>query len=522
MINRIYKFGGTAGLSLLLKVILSGKAGLLMTATKNFFTSFCNVVFPLGRPKKTFDSWDKGNCGAALNDELVRRLNAVRPTELQKRFADYEYYTFVHFGMNTCTGNEWGTGKEKPEQFDIADVDTDQWARVIKKSGSRGVIFTAKHHDGFCLFPSAYTGHCIKNSPYKNGKGDIVKELSESCKKFGLLFGVYLSPWDRHESTYGTKGYDDYFVNQLTELCTNYGDIFTFWFDGAKGQDAPDFTYDFERYYKVIRSLQPGAAICNCGPDVRWIGNEAGRVRESEWSVIAKNAVSVEEVMKGSQQDAGEAQALQSFDRCEQDLGSRQALSSRRQLVWSQGEADVSIHMNWFYSPRPRPRTARQLEKIYFRTVGKNALLLLNVPPSKNGIIEPDDVKLLEDFKNRVDKAFCKRLLFSAATERAKMAPGFENCRLQKGDGALIFSLPKKQRVRTLVIREDTSFGQRIERFEIYFKAPLGFRKVYTGTTVGSKRIVRFPPCAGTDEIRFVITQSRSSPVIRDAALYGG
>lgn len=164
-----------------------------MSEIKNLFTSFCNVVFPLGRPKKTFDSWDKGNCGAALNDELVRRLNAVRPTELQKRFADYEYYTFVHFGMNTCTGNEWGTGKEKPEQFDIADVDTDQWARVIKKSGSRGVIFTAKHHDGFCLFPSAYTGHCIKNSPYKNGKGDIVKELSESCKKFGLLFGVYLS-----------------------------------------------------------------------------------------------------------------------------------------------------------------------------------------------------------------------------------------------------------------------------------------------------------------------------------------
>ena len=178
--------------------------------------------------------------------------------------------------------------------------------------------------------------------------------------------------------------------------------------------------------------------------------------------------------------------------------------------------------MDWFYSPRPRPRTARQLEKIYFRTVGGNALLLLNVPPSKNGIIEPDDVKLLEAFKNRVDRAFCKRLSFFAATERAEMAPGFENCKLQQGDGALIFSLPKKQRVRTLVIREDTSFGQRIEKFEIYFKAPLGFRKVYAGTTVGSKRIVRFPPCAGTDEIRFVITQSRSNPVIRDAALYGG
>lgn len=493
-----------------------------MAELKNFFLSLGNVLFPLGFLKKRFDSWDRGNSGAELENELVERLNAVRPSELQKKFADYEYYTFIHFGMNTCTGNEWGTGKEKPEQFNVKAVNTDQWARVVKNSGSRGIILTAKHHDGFCLFPSKYTEHSIKNSPYKNGKGDIVRELSESCKKYGLLFGIYLSPWDRHESTYGTKAYDDYFVNQLTELCTNYGDIFTFWFDGAKGKDAPDFSYDFERYYKVIRTLQPNAAICNCGPDVRWIGNEAGRVRKSEWSVIAKNAVSVEEVMKGSQQGADEADSMQSFDRCEKDLGSRETLFSRKDLVWSQGEADVSIHKDWFHSPNPRPRTAKQLEKIYFRTVGGNALLLLNIPPSKNGIIEPDDVKLLENFKKRVDKAFLKKLSFSAATEKGAIPEGVQNYALQKGDGALIFSLPKKEKVRTLVISEDTSFGQRIEKFEIYLKSPLGFRKAYSGTTVGSKKIVRFPLCAGTDEIRFVITQSRSCPVIRNAELYGG
>lgn len=492
-----------------------------MPELKNLFLSLGNTLFPLGFPKKSFDSWDKSNRGAELEGELVSRLNSVRPTELQKRFADYEYYTFIHFGMNTCTGNEWGTGKERPEQFNVKSVDTDQWARVIKSTGSRGIIFTAKHHDGFCLFPSAYTEHSIKNSPYKNGKGDIVKELSESCKKHGLLFGIYLSPWDRHESTYGTKEYDDYFVNQLTELCTNYGEIFTFWFDGAKGKDAPDFTYDFERYYKVIRTLQPNAAICNCGPDVRWIGNEGGRVRKSEWSVIAKNAVSVEEVMKGSQQGADEANSMQSFDRCEKDLGSRDALLNRKDLVWSQGEADVSIHKDWFHSPHPRPRTAKQLEKIFFRTVGGNALLLLNVPPSKNGIIEPEDVKLLERFKARIEKAFLNELSFSAATEKGRLSKEIQSYTLKNGDGALILSLQKKRRIRTLVVREDTSFGQRIEEFEVFFKSPLGFRKAFSGTTVGSKRIVRFPPCAPTDEVRFVVTRSRSNPVIRDVRLYG-
>lgn len=492
-----------------------------MFERRNHFNSLCNIIFPLGLPKKRFESWDRGNCGEPLDDELVRRLNAVRPSELQKKFADYEYYTFIHFGMNTCTGNEWGTGREKPEQFDIRSVDTDQWARVIKSTGSRGIIFTAKHHDGFCLFPSAYTEHSIKNSPYKNGKGDIVKELSESCKKHGLAFGIYLSPWDRHEKTYGTKAYDDYFVNQLTELCTNYGEIFAFWFDGAKGKDAPDFVYDFERYYKVIRSLQPNAAICNCGPDVRWIGNEAGRVRESEWSVIAGNCVCVDQVMKNSQQGADEAKALQSFDRCEKDLGSRKMLKNRENLVWSQGEADVSIHKDWFYNPKPRPRTARQLEKIFFRTVGGNALLLLNVPPSRNGIIEPDDVKLLENFKKRVEKSFSKKLCFCASTERASILQDFESYELKKGDGVLTLSLPGKKRVRTVVIREDTAYGQRIEKFEIYLKAPLGFRKVYSGTTVGTKKIVLVPPCAATDEIRFVITQSRSNPVLRRIELYG-
>lgn len=476
--------------------------------------------------KPAFKSWDNGNENAGLDSDEVKRLISVRPSALQAKFSDLEYYTFIHFGMNTCTGVEWGTGKESPSQFNPKNLDTDQWARVIKNSGSRGIILTAKHHDGFCLFPSAYTEHSVKNSPYKNGNGDVVKELSESCKKFGLLFGIYLSPWDMHEKTYATKAYDDYFVNQLTELCTNYGEIFTFWFDGAKGKDAPEFTYDFERYYKVIRSLQPNAAICNCGPDVRWIGNEAGKVRESEWNVIAGSQVSVEAVMAGSQQGANETDKLQDIDCYAKDLGSREVLKNSGNLIWSPGEADVSIHKDWFFNPKPRRRTARELEKIYFRTVGGNALLLLNVPPSKNGVIEEEDVKLLEDFKKRVDGAFTKKLSFRITTENGRdLTSDFESGNnktgFKKGDGSISLSLSGREKIKTLVLREDITQSQRVEKFEVFFKTSFGFKKAFSGTTIGSKKIIRFAFENATDEVRICFTQSRSNPVIRSVELYG-
>lgn len=471
--------------------------------------------------KDSLDTWDKSNNGAELESAEVERLISIKPSEIQLGLQRLEYYSFIHFGMNTFTGVEWGKGAETPKAFCPERIDTDQWARVLKNSGSRGIILTAKHHDGFCLFPSKYTEHSIKNSPYKNGKGDIVRELSDSCKKYGLLFGIYLSPWDRHEKTYGTPAYNDYFVNQLTELCENYGDIFCFWFDGAKGKDAPDFTYDFERYYNVIRTLQPKAAICNCGPDLRWIGNEGGKVRKSEWSVITQNTIAVEEVMKNSQQGAEEAAALQTFDRYESDLGSRELLSNHKNLIWSQGEADVSIHKDWFYSPKPRPRSARELEKIYFRTVGGNALLLLNVPPSKNGIIEPSDVKLLEEFKRRIDGAFKTELPFRAETQNGRVLS--ENEPLKKGDGAVFLKLSSSQKIRTIVLTEDTSQSQRIEKFDVYLKSKNGLVKVYSGTTIGSKKIIRLPAVLQkrTDEVVVSVTQSRSAPVFGKLSLFG-
>lgn len=482
--------------------------------------------FKLFRHTDFIHGWSNYNNGYPNSGEDVERLISVKPSPLQKKFEDIEYYSFIHYGMNTFTDSEWGTGKENPSQYCPETVDTDQWCRVLKASGSKGIILTAKHHDGFCLFQTKYTEHSIKNSPYKDGKGDIVAQLAESCKKYGLKLGLYLSPWDRHEETYGTEAYNDFFVNQLTELCTNYGEIFSFWFDGAKGEDAPDFTYDFERYYKVIRELQPNAVISVCGPDIRWIGNESGMARKSEWSVITSGSASAEKTMEDSQHSESEANKLQEINGMNEDLGSRELVLKYRDLIWKQAEADVSIDYNWFYHEKSSTRTAKQLADIYFNTVGGNALMLLNIPPSTNGIIEEKHVKILEEFKSIVDSRFANKLDFefegndkipdSIKTDGSYMLGDKENL--------LTLKLDSKQKVKTIVIREDTSFSQRVEAFEVYSRVGHhNYVRVYCGTTIGSKKIIRLLDnvIPKTDEIKIVFTQSRSNPVIRTVELYG-
>ena len=205
--------------------------------------------------------------------EFLSRITDVVPEKRQIDFQNLGYYNFIHFGLNTFTKKEWGSGRVSSGVFAVADIDTDKWAKQLKSTGSTGIILTAKHHDGFCLFPSKYTDYTIAATKYRNGKGDLVKQLADSCKKYSLKFGIYLSPWDRHESTYGTDAYNDFFCNQLTELCTNYGKIFCFWFDGAcgEGENGKKQNYDWSRFFEIIRRLQPDAVITNCGPDVRWI-----------------------------------------------------------------------------------------------------------------------------------------------------------------------------------------------------------------------------------------------------------
>ena len=450
------------------------------------------------------------NNGFPKHSEKTKKYTAVTPSEVQLDFHKLGYYSFIHFGMNTFTCREWGTGKETPDMFCPKNIDTDQWVRVLKESGSKMIIFTAKHHDGFCLFQTKYTDHSIKNSPYKNGKGDIVKELSLSCQKYGVGLGIYLSPWDRHDERYGKEEYNDYFVNQLTELCTNYGKIDCFWFDGAKGKEAPDFDYDFERYYKTIRSLQPHCIISNCGPDVRWIGNEAGKCRESEWNVVPEALFSISTIQEKSQHEDKQSKIPRKVVATDSDIGSRKALEGFDKLMWYPAEADVSIHRGWFYSRFPKRKKAKDLAEIYFNTVGANASLLMNVPPSRKGIIEKKDVKTLKKFREYIDEWFTEKLDYRLIRGIFKTT---------HEDNELVFDFGKPEKIRTIVISEDLTKSQRVERFEVFGGDSSNKKKLISATVIGSKRIIRLENVTA-DKISIVFTQSRECPVIESVEFY--
>ena len=453
---------------------------------------------------------------------FLARLLAVAPSPRQRAHAQLAFYSFIHFGMNTMTNREWGTGKEPEALFAPAQVDTDQWCRVLKESGSRGVVLTAKHHDGFCLWNTKTTDHSVMRSPF--GK-DVLALLRESCDKYGLKLGVYLSPWDRSAACYGTEDYNDFFVAQLTELCTNYGDLFEVWFDGAcgEGPNGKKQRYDWNRYYETVRALQPDAVIAISGPDVRWIGNEAGKVRKSEWSVVGAPAVLSEKVAAQSQQSETDL----SFDRCEPDLGSRDALRNEDELIWSPAEADVSVTTGWFYHGRlyylfRKKRTAKQLADIYFKTVGGNASLLLNVPPNKKGRISRREQHTLRRFKRMIDAPFQSPLAASYAllstdgtAEPVQAIAAGETVAFPPGAFVLRLSFETAQTVRTLVLGEDLSFSQRVERFSVWAADESGTpRKIETATVIGQQKILRFKKPLHTTALYVAIEQARGEPAI--------
>ncbi|MFY9114491.1 MAG: alpha-L-fucosidase [Dethiobacteria bacterium] len=482
--------------------------------------------------------WATTNNGFEKVGPEVERLTAVVPSPIQLVHSKLEYYSFIHYGMNTFTGREWGTGREDPRRYNPSKVDTDQWVRVLQESGSRGIVFTVKHHDGFCLYPSKYTEHSIANSPYKNGKGDIMRQLAESCRKYGMNLGIYLSPWDMHEKTYGTEAYNDYMVNQLTELCTNYGPLFMIWFDGARGRNVPEFKYDFERYYEVIRRLQPGAIIANCGPDVRWIGNEAGVVRPSEWSVVAADVADVDKIMAHSQQDERTGRELKAFDHTLKDLGSRAALGSCRELRWYPAEADVSLHPGWFYNSRRAifRKSKRKLCSLYYNSVGANAALLLNVPPNKEGVIAARDVEVLKAFGEQIRKDFScpvtyRLYLGDARSTVVKDEAGAalavdddRNYRLADHEYIIDLKLDKAVKIKRLVLKEDLTGSQRVEAFDVFARLDCDggekYRRIARSTVIGSKRILTFKKAVHTDTIRIVIRQSRGNPILSFIGLY--
>lgn len=451
-------------------------------------------------------NWTTDNNGAPLNDEEVQRYISVVPTPSQQRLQDKPFYAFFHFGMNTANDREWGCGSEVASDFDITKIKPEQWVKTVKAAGMTGVILTCKHHDGFCLWNTGTTDFNVMNSPM--GK-DIVKAVSDECHKQGIEFGVYLSPWDMHEPTYGTEQYNDYFIRQLTELCGNYGELFEVWFDGAKGANAKAFTYDWQRYYKLIRTMQPNANIAICGEDIRWVGNEAGKARKNEYSVVPASLKQCEAIEKNSQNAEGDAARLQKVDTMDEDLGSRNILKNNANLSWYPAEVDVSIRKGWFYHKKDdrTVKSARRLFKIYLTSVGSNCTLLLNIPPTDKGVICAKDVRNLKALGKKINDITAYPVLEQNIGE------------LKADQGYLEFSFDSEKKLKYFVISEDLAYSQRIEKFDLYIKKPNGsYKRAYQGTIVGAKKIVKLNKKA-TGAV-LVIRQSRSTPHIKSVGFY--
>ena len=453
------------------------------------------------------NTWINGNNGVPLNSPEVERLISVKPSKNQLALAEKPFYLFMHFGMNTATAREWGAGNEKAADFTIKKINAAQWVRCAVSAGATGIILTCKHHDGFCLWPSEYTSFSVK---YTDFEGDIVKMVSDECHKEGLDFGVYLSPWDMHEPTYGTPDYNDYFCNQLTELLTGYGEISEVWFDGAKGANAKAFEYDWQRYYKLIRELQPGANIAVCGPDIRWVGNEGGKTRKSEFSVVPAYLRMAETVAEKSQQNAADAKDMQKRTSTDEDLGSRELLKNCPELCWYPAEVDVSIRKGWFYSKKTNltVKSAKKLFNICIRSVGNNCTRLLNVPPSDKGTIHMKDAMALRALGKKIREMHSKPVI----VQKFGM--------LKETDGVLDFAFNSEKKIRYIILKEDIRYSQRVEAFDVYLKKTNGkYIHVYSGTVIGSSKIVqlRGVKCSGA---RVVVRQSRSTPVMKEIGFY--
>ena len=461
---------------------------------------------------------------------IVRKAAQVVPTPRQLKWQQMELTAFFHFGVNTFTGREWGDGKEDPKVFNPTALDARQWVREAKAAGFKLVILTAKHHDGFCLWPTATTSHSVKSSLWKEGKGDVVKEVAEACKEYGISFGFYLSPWDRNAAVYGTEAYNDFFIAQLTELLTGYGKVDEVWFDGANGEgpNGKKQVYDFERYYKLIRKLQPQAVIAVMGPDVRWVGTETGYGREQEWSVVPANNLNPESIAANSQQ--GLAFKPQG-DMMGNDLGSREKIKTAKGLVWYPAETDVSIRPGWFYHEKDdeKVKTPEKLLDIYYSSVGRNGVLLLNLPPDKRGLIHEADVKSLREWRRQIDATFAKNLAKGAKVRSANgrngaaMLDGKYNSywTTKAADTTAVIEVDLKASVTfdVLLLQEAIPVGQRIEKFVLEYRDGNEWKKITEGTTVGYKRLLRFEPVT-TAKVRLRILSSRLNPTLSEFGLY--
>lgn len=437
------------------------------------------------------------------------------PSARQLAWHDLEYYAFVHFGPNTFTDVEWGHGDERPEVFNPEQFDAGQWVRTFRDAGMQGIIITAKHHDGFALWPSEYSTHTVRESTWKDGKGDVLRELSEACRQYGLKFGVYISPWDRNHPQYGTPEYNDVFKAMLEEVLTNYGEVFEVWFDGANGEgpNGRKQEYDFEGFAQVVRRLQPGAVIfSDAGPDIRWVGNEQGYAGETNWSTIRGGAFYPGIPGVNDQLEQGHTDGD----------------------TWLPAEVDVSIRPGWFYhsSQDGEVKSLSRLSDIWFESVGRNANLLLNIPVDPRGLVHENDAARLRAFRAWRDEAFGRDLASDASLDASEVRGlGFGPELVVDGDNetywatsdgvteaSLTVEFPRPTAFNSVRMREPIRLGQRISSFVLEVETPSGWQEVSRGTTVGNRRMVRFEG-ATSDRLRLGIT-ARAPILISDLSVF--
>ncbi len=467
------------------------------------------------------------------------------PSPRQLNWHKREFYGFLHFTTNTFTDKEWGYGDESPVIFAPTAFDADQIVQTAAQAGMTGLILTCKHHDGFCLWPSKYTGHSVKNSPWRAGKGDVVREISEACRNHGIGFGVYLSPWDRNHADYGAPGYIEYYRNQLHELTTEYGELFEVWFDGANGGDGyygganevrsidRQSYYDWENTQEIVRRNQPDAVMfSDAGPDVRWVGNEKGIAGDPCWSTINVNLLypGIDEASFKTRLNDDMVDAW----------GSPTALlnaGDRQGDTWLPAECDVSIRPGWFYhsSQDDRVRSAENLIDLYFKSVGRSASFLLNLPPDRRGLIHENDVQSLQSFRSRLDQIFARDLAQGAQASAGNIrggSPRFAASNVLDGNPdtywatdddvktpELILTFPQSIQFNVISLREFLPLGQRVDRFAIDYDEGGAWREWCCESAIGPHRLIRGQACK-TERIRLRIVSAPVCPAISELGIY--
>ncbi|WP_306336625.1 alpha-L-fucosidase [Streptomyces sp. KL118A] len=465
---------------------------------------------------------------------LVAKAARVRPTARQIAWQQLEQTAFLHFGVNTFTGLEWGTGDEDPDVFRPDSLDTDQWARALRDGGFKLAILTVKHHDGFVLYPSRYTGHTVANSGWQGGKGDVLRSFTASMRRYGIKVGVYISPADENQYldgvyangskrsartiptlvpgddragsrprsfTLDATDYGAHMLNQLYEVLTEYGPVDEVWFDGAQGRIPPEKveTYDWDSWYALIRALAPDATMAVRGPDVRWVGNEGGLARENEWSVVPVK-------------DSGNGSIDYALKYDAPDQGSREALAEARSvaqyLQWWPAECDVSIRPGWFYHEDQQPKTVEQLTDIWFRSVGRNSVLLLNVPPDRRGLLPDADVARLREFRERIRRELPEDLAHGSRPRHDRAA------------GTVTVDLGSEREVDRIRLAEDIRHGQQLEHAVVEARVGDGWETVTEVDTVGASRVLTLAAPVTARRWRLRATRSRSTVRIAEFGLY--